>query len=1123
MLQLFRLQTAKVQSEFWSLQAKYVLAGIGNFYTLSRGDFGQMDRYSGGRGGGGRYEEGSLFDYKDRRGRGSRRGRGGRKYGNKTRRPPLTPEQEEERAKERERQGGPPRGLRGRDIGMWYASRGRAKNKERERLERPEITIGRDKLRNLSRMVDSFKDDDAGYKPRLSHSARPRNVPSSSAGSSHDNQAANFGRDRPGSSRLDKNSFESSTWNDHGRFSGQSRNGSSESRSWREQEPAPSSSGAAAVSDLLDDEPLEGPENVAAIRQYLSERSDYDVSEIEMLEDDKLEELQRRVQQNTEEDKRYLREFEAKQSEPRYQKMQQFRKKLPSYDMAEDILKTVGANQVTVISGETGCGKTTQVAQFILDDFIKQGLGSLCRVVCTQPRRISAISVAQRVAQERADDCGGPDSSVGYQIRLEVKRPRPRGSILFCTTGIVLKWLESDPLLTHASHIILDEIHERDLHSDFLMIIMKEILPKRPDLKLILMSATLNAEQFSQYYGQCPMLNIPGFTFAVEELYLEDVVEMLKYQPPEQTNQPRKKRPRSQEDRQKIEEEKWNYDAWLRNLECSPRTQNALTRMDSDQIDLELIAELVRHIMTTKGDGAILIFLPGWEQISKLYKMLEGDRLFNSRNSILLPLHSLMPTVNQREVFDRPPQGVRKIVIATNIAETSITIDDVVYVIDCGKIKLKNYDAANNVATLQPEWNSLANSRQRRGRAGRVQPGVCYHLYTRYQHEKLEDYQLPEMLRTRLEELCLQIKLLKRGKIEPFVQKAMQPPPMESVLRSIELLHQLNALNLDEELTPLGHHLARMPVDPHTGKMILFGAMFGCLDPILTVAASLSFKDAFVIPMGKERMADLKKKELAQNTCSDHLMLVNAYNGWLAARAKGRDQAYCWDNFLSSSTLWMLTNMRKQFADLLFDLGFISTKSPTDADVNINAGNNKLLRAVLCAGLYPNVGKIPSQRKKGKVKRIWKIFTKNDGRVNIHPKSVNYEEPFPYKWLVYYLKMKTTKVYLYDATAISPYPLLFFGGDITIKNVDGDECVVVDDWIVFKASQKIASLVKDLRHELDKVLQDKVQRPGPTNWAKTSKEGQVMRAILDLLTTEDYGEIEDVQQGMDEQDADDEY
>eukprot|EP00795_Rhopilema_esculentum_P010997 gene10997-19837_t len=551
-------------------------------------------------------------------------------------------------------------------------------------------------------------------------------------------------------------------------------------------------------------------------------------------------------------------------SSEKYQVMMEFRKNLPSYKMKEEILQAMRASQVMVISGETGCGKTTQVAQFILDNAIERGVGSQCHIICTQPRRISAISVADRVAAERGERCG--EGSVGFQIRLENQLPRTRGSILYCTTGILLRRLVSDPLLREVSHIVLDEIHERDLFSDFLLIIVKDLLPLRPDIKLVLMSATLNSEMFSDYFHSCPKINIPGFTYPVQEFYIEDIYEML-------------------------------------SMHYSRQTVHSLCNADLESIDFHLISSILRHICNRMEDGAVLIFLPGWDDISKLHDLLRSNPFFNADRFMILPLHSLMPTKCQQQVFDRPPIGIRKIIIATNIAETSITIDDVVFVINSGKIKEKTYDTSLNISCLQPVWASKASSKQRRGRAGRVQPGHCFHLYTRLKEESLADYQTPEILRTPLEELCLQIKILKLGNIEPFLAKALQSPSPESVYNAIRSLTELNALDRNENLTPLGYHLANLPVNPKVGKMILFGAIFSCLDPVLTVASSLGFKDPFFIPLGKEKEADAVRKQFANGAKSDHIMLVNAFSKWAKIRGTRQEKDWCWRSFLSVNTL----------------------------------------------------------------------------------------------------------------------------------------------------------------------------------------------------------------------------
>ncbi|NXX47421.1 DHX36 helicase, partial [Tricholaema leucomelas] len=818
-------------------------------------------------------------------------------------------------------------------------------------------------------------------------------------------------------------------------------------------------------------------------------------------------------EQDADLDEQLKEDLRKKRSDPRYIEMQRFREKLPSYGMRQELVNLINNNRVTVISGETGCGKTTQVTQFILDDYIERGKGSTCRIVCTQPRRISAISVAERVAAERAEACGN-GKSTGYQIRLQSRLPRKQGSILYCTTGIVLQWLQSDKHLSSISHVVLDEIHERNLQSDVLMSIIKDLLNIRLDLKVILMSATLNAEKFSEYFDHCPMIHIPGFTFPVVEYLLEDVIEKLRYTPESTDRRPRWKkgfmqghvRRPEKEEKEEIYRERWpEYLRQLRGRLYSPGTIDALEMMDDDKVDLDLIASLIRYIVLEEEDGAILVFLPGWDNISTLHDLLMSQVMFKSDRFIIIPLHSLMPTVNQTQVFKKTPPGVRKIVIATNIAETSITIDDVVFVIDGGKIKETHFDTQNNISTMAAEWVSKANAKQRKGRAGRVQPGHCYHLYNGLRASLLDDYQLPEILRTPLEELCLQIKILKLGGIASFLSKLMDPPSRDAVLLAINHLIELNALDRQEELTPLGVHLARLPVEPHIGKMILFGALFCCLDPVLTIAASLSFKDPFVIPLGKEKVADARRKELSKNTKSDHLTVVNAFTGWEETRRRGfrTEKDYCWEYFLSSNTLQMLHNMKGQFAEHLLAAGFVSSRDPKDPKSNTNSDNEKLLKAVICAGLYPKVAKIrPSFSKK---RKMVKVCTKTDGTVNIHPKSVNVEETeFHYNWLVYHLKMRTSSIYLYDCTEVSPYCLLFFGGDISIQKDKDQDTIAVDEWIVFQSPARIAHLVKNLRQELDDLLQEKIESPHPVDWNDTkSRATAVLTAIIDLITTQE--------------------
>ena len=574
-------------------------------------------------------------------------------------------------------------------------------------------------------------------------------------------------------------------------------------------------------------------------------------------------------------------------------------------------------------------------------------------MICTQPRRISAMAVADRVSAERAEVVG---QTVGYQIRLEAKRSR-QTKLLFCTTGVLLRRLQGDCLLKGVSHIFVDEIHERDINSDFLLIILKKILAFRPSLKIILMSATLNAAMFAAYFDGCPIVSIPGRAHPVTALFLEDAIEHSGYTLEESSEYAKKNAQKGTGKgaggaggrnhqglvKQQMQIEGFDHGDgmdspawWKRELPgYSTRTYDSLSRVaetdcKDSPINYELIIQLLEHICFNCGEGAVLVFMPGLAEITRLYEDISDEygasSLARQGNVLIFPLHSSLTSSDQKLVFERPPNGKRKVVIATNIAETSITIDDVVYVIDACRMKENRWDAASGMASLTEDWVSKASARQRKGRAGRVQAGFCYHLVSSKKYESFQEYQLPEMLRVPLDGLILQIKLLGLGEPTDFLGMAIESPSSGAVEASLDLLRSLDAIDSsdDDQLTSLGYHLAALPVDVRIGKMLIFGAILGVTEPVLTMAAAMGFRSPFMAPIDKREEADKVRKAMGLMH-SDHLTTLRAFDGWQAAKALGRREAssYCQQNFLSRNTLEMIEEMREQFRTLLAAIGFI--------------------------------------------------------------------------------------------------------------------------------------------------------------------------------------------------------
>lgn len=763
---------------------------------------------------------------------------------------------------------------------------------------------------------------------------------------------------------------------------------------------------------------------------------------------------------------------QAWQESPEGRKMLKFRGSLPASKEKDALLTAISGNQVVIISGETGCGKTTQIPQFILESEIESVRGAVCSIICTQPRRISAMSVSERVAAERGEKLG---ESVGYKVRLEGMKGKDT-CLLFCTTGILLRRLLVDRNLKGVTHVIVDEIHERGMNEDFLLIVLKDLLPRRPELRLILMSATLDAELFSSYFDGAPVVHIPGFTYPIRTYFLENILEMTGYRltPYNQVDdygQEKMWKMNKQAPRKRKSQLASVVEDALRATDFkdySPQTQESLSCWNPDCIGFNLIENLLCYICENECPGAVLVFMTGWDDISSLKEKLQAHPILGDSDQVLLlTCHGSMASAEQRLIFDKPRDGVRKIVLATNIAETSITINDVVFVVDCGKAKETSYDALNNTPCLLPSWISKVSAQQRRGRAGRVQPGKCYHLYPRCVYDAFADYQLPEILRTPLQSLCLQIKSLKLGSISEFLSRALQSPELLAVQNAIEYFKIIGALDENENLTVLGRHLTMLPMEPKLGKMLILGAVFNCLDPILTIVAGLSVRDPFLTPLDKKDLAEAAKAQFSHDY-SDHLALVRAYEGWKDAEKDQIGYEYCWKNFLSAQSMKAIDSLRKEFFSLLKDTDLVDGNMAT---YNAWSYDEHLIRAVICCGLYPGICSVVQNEKSFSLK------TMEDGQVLLHSNSVNAREcKIPYPWLVFNEKIKVNSVFLRDSTAVSDSVLLLFGGDILRGDGDG-HLKMLGGHLEFFMKPAIAEMYQSLRRELDELIQNKLLNP----------------------------------------------
>ena len=632
---------------------------------------------------------------------------------------------------------------------------------------------------------------------------------------------------------------------------------------------------------------------------------------------------------------------QIKAAEAKIATIEDTRKSLPIYHYRDEMLAAIEQFQVLIIVGETGSGKTTQIPQYLheagytKDDFI---------IGCTQPRRVAAMSVAARVAEEMGVKLG---NEVGYSIRFE-DNTNEKTVLKYMTDGMLLREFMSDPTLSRYSCLLLDEAHERSLATDILFGLLKEVSKMRPELKILISSATMNAQAFAAYWDDAPIFNVPGRRYEVE-IY--------------QTPQP-----------------------------------------EANYLNAGIVTIMQIHV--SQGPGDILMFLTGQEEIEAAEQSLQDTmrKLSKSgvRELVILPLYSTLPADQQAKVFEPAPPKGRKVILATNIAETSVTIDGIVYVIDPGFVKENVYNPRTGMESLVVTPCSRAAANQRAGRAGRTQKGSCFRLYTAFSYRELDENTTPEIQRTNLNSVVLLLKSMGVNDLLSF--EFMDPPPADTLIRALEHLYALGALNDKGDLTKIGRQMAEFPTDPMLAKAILSADKYGCVDDLLSIVSLLGEASTlFIRPKDKKIYADSARARFTHKEGGDHMTLLNIWNEYVDADYSPQ---WCLQNYIQSKSLKRARDVRDQLVKLCERVEVDPTSTC--------GGDHILIGKAITAGFFPNAARL---QKGGDSYRTLK-----SGGITawIHPSSVLARVETAPKWILFDQLQLTSKEYMRTVMEIRP-------------------------------------------------------------------------------------------------------
>ena len=648
--------------------------------------------------------------------------------------------------------------------------------------------------------------------------------------------------------------------------------------------------------------------------------------------------------------------------------IQQEKQNLPIYEYKQEILKLIKDKQILIIEGETGSGKTTQIPQYLYENGFCDNNKKIC---VTQPRRVAAMSVASRVAYEMGVKCG---HEVGYSIRFE-ENVSPMTKIIYMTDGIFLRYLLSDNLLNEFSVIMIDEAHERSIQTDIIFGIIKTLIEKREDLRIIISSATLSTLKFKNYFSEAEIIKVPGRRFPVDIYYTK-----------------------------------------------SP---------EPDYIEAAVITSLQIHISQAEelfdddnSGGDILVFLTGQEEI-ELAKRMINNQIKKLRgkipNCVVLPIYAALPSEEQAKIFMPVSKGERKIILATNIAETSITINGIGYVIDSGFCKQMCYDPRTGLETLAVTPISKANANQRAGRAGRVRPGKCFRLYTSssFQNE-LEDNNVPEIQRNNLISMILLMKSLGINNLLDF--DFMDSPPHEILIKALEQLYALGALNSEGVLTQTGLKMIQYPIDPSLTKCIIASIKYKCLKEIITIVSMLSIGSSVYYDSNDDKNNSNKAHSMFEHNEGDHFALLQIYNEW---EETDFSNIWCTENYIHPKAMQKARNIKEQLEYITKNKLNINID---DENISDNKDINDNIRKAIISGFFFNCACL---NKDGIYRTI-----KNPHVVNIHPTSILFKQN-P-KYIVYHELIYTTKEYMRYCIEVEPEWLLeiapfYFNNSIELK------------------------------------------------------------------------------------------